>query len=263
MKALFTDIDGTLITSDLKITPKTREALQRWTDSGNILVLCSSRSAPAIEPLIREFHLSCCISAIGGALLLDEQRRVLSEKGYDAALAGRVLDFIEERGYDLTWGLYTKDLWFVKDRSDPRIVREEEIVKITAQSGSVSDIPKGTPVEKILCMCGSPEQALEAEKELTATFPELSFTRSSPVFIEINSRGVSKADAIREICEHYDISIKDTIAFGDQYNDLQMILAAGTGVAMGNAPEDIKAAANIVTSDNNHDGIAKILAERF
>ena len=66
MKALFADIDGTLITSDLKITPRTQQVLKRWTDAGNILVLSSSRWASGIEPIVKEYDLSCCISAIGG-----------------------------------------------------------------------------------------------------------------------------------------------------------------------------------------------------
>ncbi len=259
MKALFTDIDGTLITSDLTISPATRDILRKWTDSGNLHILSSSRSAPGIEPLAKSYDLPCCISAVGGALLLDNERRVIYENGFSVSLCREILEFLCAKQFNMTWGVYTKDLWITKDRSDPRITTEKQVVKISAAEGSVDDIPEDAPVEKILCMFDDPEETLKTENALIERFPTLSILKSSPVFVEINNAGVSKANAVHTICEHFNIDIADTIAFGDNYNDLLMLKAAGTGVAMGNAPDDIKAAADYVTDDHNHDGIAKFL----
>jgi hydroxymethylpyrimidine pyrophosphatase-like HAD family hydrolase len=71
--------------------------------------------------------------------------------------------------------------------------------------------------------------------------------------------GTNKGVAVRELCEARGIDVVDTIAFGDNYNDLRMLEAAGFSVVMGNAPEDIRRDAGMVTNDNDHDGVAHAL----
>ena len=110
-------------------------------------------------------------------------------------------------------------------------------------------------VDKVLCMCLS-ERSAEVECSLRRRFPSLSISRSSDILVEVNAAGVSKAVALRAFCEAKGIRVEDTLAFGDNYNDLEMLRAAGLGVAMGNAPDDIRDIAGFVTSDNDHDGIA-------
>lgn len=83
--------------------------------------------------------------------------------------------------------------------------------------------------------------------------------RSTPFYLEITAKGVNKSSALDHICEGLNIAKDNVIAFGDQLNDMEMVRDAGIGVAMGNAHTDLKQVADIVTEDNNNDGIAKVL----
>ena len=83
--------------------------------------------------------------------------------------------------------------------------------------------------------------------------------RSSPILLEIMDLGVNKAEAVKILCEHWKSDVRETIAFGDNYNDMEMLQAVGCGVAMGNAPKDIQEKFEYVTKDNDHDGIAYML----
>ena len=79
--------------------------------------------------------------------------------------------------------------------------------------------------------------------------------KSSDILIEIMEQGINKAQAVKQLCQLWNIPIQKAVAFGDQYNDLDMLLEVGYGWAMGNAPKEIKKQVKYATLDNNHDGI--------
>ncbi len=111
---------------------------------------------------------------------------------------------------------------------------------------------------------GDPTSAGRAEKDLRDIFDgDAAIYRSKREYIEITPKGVSKSAAMRELCRIYGTSAERTLAFGDNYNDLDMLKAAGLSVAMGNAPEEIKAACGMTTGDNNSDGIYSALTKIF
>jgi hydroxymethylpyrimidine pyrophosphatase-like HAD family hydrolase len=88
-------------------------------------------------------------------------------------------------------------------------------------------------------------------------------TNSHPCNLEINPIGISKASGIEEVCRLIGISMSEVVAMGDSLNDMAMIKAAGLGVAMGNAQEELKAAADLVTVTNNEHAVAKIIREHI
>ena len=83
--------------------------------------------------------------------------------------------------------------------------------------------------------------------------------RSSDILLEIMDKGITKSRGIAVLLGHFGLTAQQALAFGDNYNDVDMLQYAGTGVAMGNAPEEIKAIADAVTDTNDHEGIAKYL----
>ena len=85
--------------------------------------------------------------------------------------------------------------------------------------------------------------------------------KSSEILLEVMAGGVNKAKAVRWLCGFWGVDIREAIAFGDYYNDLEMLEAAGYGTAMGNAPEDIRKKVGRITKDNDHDGIYYALEE--
>ena len=96
--------------------------LQLSCNNGTSFVLASARYPAAIELIISNYGLTCSIIAFSGGLILDENRSVLYEKGFTAKDAASVIQYIESQDFDLTWNLYTRSDWIVKDPSDPRVL---------------------------------------------------------------------------------------------------------------------------------------------
>ena len=121
-RIIFSDVDGTLLNSVHRITPKTLEALKKLEKENIPFVIVSARGPSGIYPFFQEYGLSCPIIAYSGALILDEERKVLFHRGMDRKKVKAILDFMEERRLDLTWCLYSFDQWIVKEKDDPRVL---------------------------------------------------------------------------------------------------------------------------------------------
>lgn len=258
LKAVFSDIDGTLLNSEHVVTKDTREAIHKITEKGLLFTLSSARGPSGIEPIVQKNGFHCCIIAYSGALILDEDRHVLYENGMTVSDARKIIEFIEMRHLKLTWNIYTSNDWIVKDRTDPRVTREENIVETSSREGDIDALPPDTIIDKILCMC-APGTIQQTESEIKQAFPKFSIVKSSDILIEIMQNGINKAQAVKHLCDIKNISIENTIAFGDNYNDLEMLETVSCGIVMGNAPLDIQNRFQMITADNNHDGIAKAL----
>lgn len=259
-QAVFSDIDGTLLTSEHVVSPLTRSAIHTLTDQGVLFTISSARSPSGIRPIIKKNNFCCCTIAFSGALILDEDQNILYEKGMALSDASKIIDVIEKKCPHVTWNVFTSEDWIVKDRTDPHVIHEETVVETTSREGSLYSLPATAMVNKILCMC-DPGYMPQSETLLRKYFPELSIARSSDSLLEIMADGVNKAEAVKYLCELRKIPLSNTIAFGDNYNDLEMLEAAGRGVLMGNAPSDLQKHFSFVTKSNDQDGIFQALKE--
>ncbi len=253
IEIVFSDVDGTLLNSEHKITPLTRHAIQKLDSNGIPFVIISARSPSGIYPILEEYCIQCAIICYSGALILDKQKNVLFHKGMKKADVREILSLIERRGFDLSWCIYSMDEWVVKEKKDPRIIREETIVKASAMQGSV-DTVTGQEINKVLCIC-NPETIVETEAALKEAFPGFSIVRSSDILLEIMEKGVTKASAVQKFCSYFDVPLAAAAAFGDNFNDAEMLEAVGHGMLMGNAPAVLKERFQTHTKDNDHDGI--------
>ena len=257
IKIIFSDIDGTLLNAEHAVMPATRQAILDLQDIPFVIV--SARSPSGIYPIMKKNGFRCPVIAYSGALILDEDRKIIYQRGMDAALAERILEFIEDRKMPVTWCVYSGDEWIVKDKKDPRIIREEHIVEAESIQGTIQSVPAGQPVHKILCIC-EPGIVDTLEARIREAFPQVNAVKSSDILLEIMDEAVNKAEAVKLYCAHLGIDRRDAVAFGDNYNDVEMLEAVGYGIVMGNAPEDIRERFTHVTADHNHDGIAKALS---
>lgn len=253
IKIVFSDIDGTLLNSTHQITPLTQQAIRALEHAQIPFVIVSARGPSGITPIMWEYGFQCPIICYSGALILSENGQVLFQKGFQKRTAKAIIELAEQRQFDLSWCLFSFDEWIVKDRSDPRIVREEKIVKAESKQGPLETIA-GDDVHKILCIC-NPRQILTIEQELKKAFPHLSIAKSADHLLEIMERGVTKAAAVKQFCQMRQIAPADTAAFGDNYNDLEMLQTVGHGFFMENAPAELKRLFPCHTKDNDHDGI--------
>ena len=257
LKIVFSDVDGTLLNSNHEITPDTLRALRRLHEKGIPFVIISARSPSGIEPIVREYGLQCSIVSYSGSLILDEARRVVYHRGMPRAEAASILAFAAQQQFPMTWCAYSFDEWITPDRTDPRIVREERIVKATAKQGGIADVT-ADEVHKLLFIC-DPADTDNIEAAMKARFPQYAIVKSSDILLEVMPGGTTKAQAVQTLCGLWQLPTADAAAFGDNYNDVEMLELVGHGFLMGNAPAPLQAHISRHTADHDHDGIARAL----
>lgn len=258
MRLIFSDIDGTLINSDFLVTPRTKEAIRRVVDQGNCFIPISARMPEAIKPIIDSIGITSPIISYNGALLQDENDETIASSPMTTAQALELCQLIENEAPEIVWNIYSYHDWYAKDRSDYWIKREENIVGVVAKEAALSSLTGLGAVHKVLLM-GDPEKIGPLEVDLKKRYPDLSIAKSAPYFIEIMARGIRKGHAVEVFTAYMGLSLADTMAFGDNFNDLDMLQTVGKAYVMSNGPKEVQEAIGHVTADHDHDGIAQIL----
>lgn len=252
---VFLDIDGTLLDSGHNISPNTKRLLNRLEKRGVPVVLCSARYPDGVEFVARQAELRGPIVCYGGALILDKDRSILADTGIEVQAAVRFKRFVDERFPELITSTYLYNVWLVDDAENPVIRREADIIQCRPLAGKLETASQAMDhVHKLLCI-GSPGQILRLQKEAAPLFPEVELLSSGATYLEILPKGVSKRAAMQTLQAHYRLGRESSVACGDHFVDLEMIRYAGLGIAMGNAPEEVRAAADRVTASNDEEGV--------
>jgi len=153
--------------------------------------------------------------------------------------------------------------WFA-ETNNAAIIKEQKITTVPVEVNSFKELLKQwstytTGINKIMAVA-DPEIINAFENKMLDLFGDaLNIYTSKPTYLEIMKQDASKKNAVKFLIDRYNIRQDEIIAIGDNFNDKEMIAFAGTGVAMGNAPDEIKAAAKFVTDTNNNDGVAKAI----
>ena len=258
-KIVFSDIDGTLLNTEHHVLPRTADAIRRITARGIPFAVVSARMPAAIAPIVDEIGAPAAVISYNGGLVITPDGEEIHDARIPCAQTEAVLAQIARDYPAVSLSYYAGDIWYVRDRADPDVQREERITTVTSvEADFAALIAAGTMPNKLFAM-GVPELIARMEKELSPAFPELTVIRSAPHLLEINERTVSKATGIVVLLDHYGIDRSEALAFGDNYNDIAMLRYVGHSVAMGNAPDEIKALAASVTEGNDADGIYHFL----
>lgn len=258
-KLVFSDIDGTLLDNNHSITTGTRKKILELEQKGIFFILVSARMPDGILPVKNMLNNHAPVVSYSGALIQDQYGKTIRSAGIDSKAAYEVKKFVSGLLPDICCNIYSANRWIVEDASDERIKRESEIIHVKPEEGKLKDkLTEDEIVHKLLFM-GEPESISILEVELKKHFPALSVRKSSAFYLEVRRADVTKADAVKIICDLYRVAEEDTLAFGDQFDDLEMLFAAGVGIAMGNAPEEIKKQADYVTLSNDQEGLLAAL----
>lgn len=264
-KALVLDIDGTLTNSKKEITEATRQAIFEVMRKGHKVVLASGRPTPGM----RKAAESLCFDRTGGYLLSFNGARIV-ECGTGEILYQRILPlmllpglyhFAKENGC----GLIT----YLGDEVISAFV-PDKYVEIEAR---INGLPIRT-VERFVefvdfdinkcLMTADPDRAEELERRLQEKYGDIaSIYRSEPYFIEIMPKNVDKAASLEQMLPALGVTRENTVCCGDGFNDISMIRYAGLGVAMGNAQQAVKDAADYITGTNDEDGLVEVIRKFF
>lgn len=261
------DLDGTLLRDDKRLTERSLRALRAAHEKGALIVPATGRIFEGVPGELRGAVFSHYYITINGALVYDARAgAALSRAEIPNALALRLFDYMA--GLDVLCDCY-KDGWGYAGRagyeragayiSDPGI-----LALFYRTRTPVDDLREflradGGSIQKAQMHFRDLRAKRRELETLPARFPELAVSSSVPSNIELNIAAANKGDALLALCARLGIAPEETLAFGDGMNDLSMLRAAGCGVAMGNADFAVKAAADTVCDDNEHDGVAKAL----
>lgn len=260
-KLITMDLDGTLNNDQKVITEKTKASLMDAQKKGIRLALASARPSPGLfkerDILCLQDYNGILMSYNGGRIVDAATGKVLFETSMDLQETKQVLRQLEK--LPVTPILDDGVQFYVTDQNGFKVDYEcKNNNMVCSEVGNLADFLTFAPI-KIL-MSVEPVQLKEVQQQIAGFLPEsLTVVQTAPFYLEVIPRSINKGQGIRDICGVLGISAEEVISFGDAENDIPMLVAAGMGVAMGNAAESVKQAADMVTLSNNEDGIAAAL----
>lgn len=251
IKALFFDVDGTLVSFDTHQVPQSAiNALRQAHEAGIKIIIATGRTSTDLHEL-KDVPYDAVI-ALNGANCVLRDGTVISRREIACADFRKMKKLAEQYGFVL--GLEMDDGVFV-DRVDQAVI---DLARLVAHPVPlVVDLEQKFAEGTCCQMCVYCDE--QTEKRVLSHIPGLSASRWNPYFSDINVAGTSKAEGLTEFCSYYGFDISQTAAFGDGGNDISMLRAAGCGVAMGGASDAVKASADYVTLSVDEDGIKKAL----
>ena len=259
-KLVISDFDGTLLRSDDKISDETRNAIRKYVECGGIFGISTGRSFTSIAKRLNELGLNgrFPIMSCQGSLSHDSlSGELIADIPMDRASATEFLRRAENMG--LTCQFYTADDVYVPELNEINGGYFRATRLSPKAVGKVSEYASKTEekIYKTLCFI-HPSYRSSVIGEMSGIAGTQVFA-SHAMLIEAVSDRAGKGNGLIETCKAYGIPPENSVAIGDELNDIEMIKAAGFGVAMGNAIEEAKEAADYITDTNDNDGVARVL----
>lgn len=264
-RAVFIDMDGTLLKKDHSISEWNKKVIQQLTNKSILVVIVSARPLHGIAHLIKDIIKdNVPVVSLNGSYIF-YNNEIIYQKTIAVNDAENVYEQV--RHCNLSAMFYSQMEWFAISedeltKKEQRITDVKIIIRPFEQIKNYWQINNTGP-NKILIAGNENDIALAEQKLLSVYAGKLNIYKSQPRYLEVMNIDASKVKAIQFLMDKYNIERSEVIAIGDNYNDKEMIEFAGAGIAMGNAPDDIKAIADYVTDSNNEDGVAKALTFFF
>lgn len=262
------DMDGTLLTTDKRVSDKSREVLKRASEAGIKLVVCTGRIFTSAWVFAEIIGTKAPIIASNGAYIREKDRdEIFYTKSLPKEDTLRVAKIVKEYGFypflftaDTIFTeklIYTVSMYNKQNDSLP----ENRRVKIVITNDIEKTIEENHElILKVVVVSEKKDgdRLLELRNKISQEV-DASIVSSMDNNFEVMSKGVSKGNAVKILGDYYGIPREEILCIGDNENDISMIEYAGCGVAMGNGAETLKAAADYITDTNDNDGVAKAI----
>ena len=262
-KLIAIDMDGTLLREDKTISDKTKEMIQKANEKGVKIVLASGRPIEGLERYLEELKLVTeedYVMSFNGSVIQNVKTKEIISKNI---LKGSDLKVLYKLAQQIGVNIHA----FTKQGCVTPIMNEYTKLEGSINGIEVHEVDFNTiddqeDVIKVMFIDPEPVLAAAMEKIPAHIYEDFTVVRSAPYFLEFLNKASSKGTGVRALAAHLGIQREEIICIGDAGNDLDMIEFAGLGVAMGNAFEEVKAAADYITLDNDADGVAHVI-EKF
>lgn len=259
---LATDIDGTLLKTDKTISTDSKKVIHQMIDLGHYFVIATGRPFHRIVQIIDELDLKSnnnyCICFNGGLITSTDGSKTIYECLLTDEEVVKLVDLASKLKIAIM--VYLKDIILVNQI--PEVVsslKKLQCVKIV--DGGYPFLSEQKNVYKIIYV-GSSEEIDRVKSEIpTSYYQQFNITRSSLNFLEIMSKSVSKGNGLQKLATYLNVDMENTIAVGDEENDLSMILAAKVGCAVSNANQYLQKEADFITKSNDEDGVRNVIEQ--
>lgn len=259
-KMIAIDLDDTLLTDQLLISRGTIEAIQKAVDLGIVVTIATGRMFSSAKQIARNLGLNVPLITYQGALIKDVTgQNVMYERLIDPYIANQLIDLAKRENLHLQ--VYQDDMLYSSSENEllqqySRDVKVPYIIEPDLTKLANRGFAKALFID-------APDYLDKLQEELRAIFGEdAHVTKSKPFYLEVTHPEANKGSALLHLAESMGIDQSEIIGIGDSYNDLDLIKAAGLGVAMGNGVKELKDQADYITFSNTEEGVRHVI-EKF
>ncbi len=262
-KLICSDIDGTLLNKDRELSSKTIEVIKEVAPMPFILI--SSRMPQAMEHLQEELNISHLpLICYNGGLIIDGEE-VMHSTEIDLDIIKALVEFCSDTQihsslyHGREWYVPEMDFWANRESNNTKVIPVAQAINLTIEQWELES--KGA--HKIMCM-GEPTELDALVDFIDSNYKDqIIGYRSKPTYLEISPKSISKKTSLETLLnlQYPELGLKNVMAFGDNYNDVDMLGAVGVGVAVDNAIVEAKDVAKFKTACNIDDGVALFLED--
>src|SRR5215471_12498428 len=259
IKLVIADIDGTLVTKEKLLTPRSVQAVQRLQDAGILFGITTGRPPKGTKMLIDALPDLKFIAGFNGGVVVRRDFSIFKENLLPSPTAKQVVQIILDHTMD-AW-LYTDKDWFVRALGAYRVGREQKTVQFP---------PKVVPtfdglfdrVAKIVGISQDYDAVARCEKDVQERCgASVSAARSQPFYLDVTHPKANKGEVVVMASEFGKIPTQEIATIGDMPNDVTMFNKSGVSIAMGNASPEVQRAATYVTASNEEEGFARAVED--
>ena len=254
------DVDGTLVNEEKVLTQRAQDAVRNLHRAGIRFAITSGRPPRGLAMLLDALRVETPIAGFNGGLFVKPDLAILEQKTVPADIAAAAIELIRTHGLDV-W-VYRGNDWLIGKADAPHVAREAWTVKFSPTI--VKDVAAELDqVAKIVGISDDREKVRHCEADARKAFGQgATANRSQPYYLDITNKDANKGAVVEFLSRHLGVPAAEIATIGDQQTDIPMFERSGLSIAMGNAPDDVKAQATVATESYNDDGFAKAM-ERF
>jgi Cof subfamily protein (haloacid dehalogenase superfamily) len=255
--AVISDVDGTLVTDDKKLTEQTVAAAAELRSSGIIFSVISSRPPRGLRNLITSLGIDAPVAGFNGGVVATANLEIISAHLLAPGVARRTVEMLNARELE-AWVFSGQD-WLLRQPDAPYVGLEARTVAFGPTP--VDDFgPALDAAAKIVGVSTNFEALAQCERDLRAALgAQASVVRSQPYYLDVTHPLANKGDALSNLASLMHVPLAEVATIGDGRNDIAMFERSGLSIAMGNAGPEVQRAANFVTTSNSEDGFARAI----
>ena len=254
IRLAISDVDGTLVRKDKSLSPQVIAAVHRLREAGIAFTLISARPVSGVLPLIAPLGIDIPVAAINGGIVFRPDGSVITEHRIDPDVVRGMFALAEGVAVD-RW-VFADNRWYASSlegvhvehervASNQEPVLRDDFSDLYGRADKVTFVSDDAPVLKDLAGRGVAQYGARA-----------TIGQSQTYYLDVTDTRANKGDGVAELASILGVDLAQVAVFGDMDNDVAMFRRAGLSVAMGQAPDTVKSAADFVSTSNEQGGVA-------